>query len=55
MFGGGRNECGFPKDKMNKSCFYKWKKKRKEKKKKIPDCYSTISSSSFRCPHPDRI
>jgi hypothetical protein len=30
---GGRNECGFPKDKMNKSCFYKqeMKKKRKEK------------------------
>jgi hypothetical protein len=32
MFGGGRNECGFPKDKTNKSCFYKqeMKKKRKE-------------------------
>jgi hypothetical protein len=34
MFG-GRNECGFPKDKTNKSCFYKPGKKRKEKKNKI--------------------
>jgi hypothetical protein len=31
---GGRNECGFPKDKMDKSCFYKPKMKRKEKKRK---------------------
>jgi hypothetical protein len=26
---GGRNECGFPKDKMNKSCFYKQEMKMK--------------------------
>jgi hypothetical protein len=31
MFGGGRNESGFPKDKTNKSCFYKWKMKKKRK------------------------
>jgi hypothetical protein len=29
--------------------------KRKEKKMKIQNCYSTISSSLFGCPHPDRI
>jgi hypothetical protein len=52
---GGRNESSFPKDKMNKTCFYKREMKRKEKKKKIQNCYSTISSSSFGCPHPDRI
>jgi hypothetical protein len=27
----GRNECGFPKDEMNKSCFYKPEKKKKRK------------------------
>jgi hypothetical protein len=32
---GGRNEGSFPKDKTNKSCFYKPEKKRKEKKNKI--------------------
>jgi hypothetical protein len=53
---GGRNECGFPKDKTDKGCFYKQEmKKRKEKKMKIQNCYSTISSSSFGCPQPDTI
>jgi hypothetical protein len=52
---GGRNESSFPKDKTNKTCFYKRKMKRKEKEKKIQNCYSTISSSLFGCPHPDRI
>jgi hypothetical protein len=31
---GGRNESGFPKDKMNKTCFYKQEMKREEKKRK---------------------
>jgi hypothetical protein len=33
MFGDGRNECSFPKDKTNKSCFYKQEMKKKKKGK----------------------
>jgi hypothetical protein len=35
MFGGGRNECSFPKDKTNKSCFYKQEIKEKKRKRKF--------------------
>jgi hypothetical protein len=30
---GGRNESGFPKDKMNKTCFYKQEMKKEKKQK----------------------
>jgi hypothetical protein len=42
----GRNEGGFPKDETNKTCFYKQEMKKKEKKIKNKNSYSTISSFS---------
>jgi hypothetical protein len=44
---GGRNEGSFPKDETNKTCFYKQEMKRKEKKIKNENSYSTISSFSL--------
>jgi hypothetical protein len=40
---GGRNEGSFPKDKTNKTCFYKQEMKRKRKESKNKNSYSTIS------------
>jgi hypothetical protein len=55
MFGVVGMNVAFLKIKQIRAVFISKERKRKEKKKKIQNCYSTISSSSFGCPHPDTI
>jgi hypothetical protein len=55
MFGVVGMKVAFLKIKRIRAVFISETRKRKEMKMKIQNCYSTISSSSSGCPHPNTI